>query len=105
MYLGTRKYYNPEEHEEHRRELIKTKQGAIANTFIELEGLLSQTQVARQYFDRSASWLNQKIHSTVVFDRAKEFTEEEVAKLTSALRHIADRLKAHADEIDAAPME
>lgn len=105
MYLGTREYYNPAQHEADRAELIKTKPGAVINTFIELEGLLNKTQIATQYFRRSQSWLAQKLSGCTKVNLDKAFTEAEYHQLAEALRHIARRLEAHADEIDAAAME
>ena len=105
MYLGTRKYYDPGQHEKDRAELIKTKPGAVNNTFIELEGLLNKTQIATQYFERTQSWLAQKLKGCMTFNPEKAFTEAEYAKLAESLRHIARRLQAHADEIDAATLD
>lgn len=102
MYLGKRKFYNPEESEKTRSELIKTKAGAVANMFIELEGLINISQLSEQYFERSHSWLSQKIHGSTVYDKKRGFTNEEYRKLSESLRHIATRLNAHADEIDNA---
>ena len=105
MYLGTREFYDPAASEQHRRELIETKPGAVCNTFIELEGLLNKTQIASQYFRRSQSWLAQKLAGCTRFNPDKAFTEAEYHQLAEALRHIARRLVAHADEIDAAALD
>lgn len=105
MYLGKRNIYDKESSEKRRSDLIKLKCGAVANTFIELEGLINKTQLAEQYFERSQSWLSQKIHGSCVLNRQKSFTEAEYHKLAEAFRDIAGRLNAHADEIDCAEME
>ena len=101
-YLGKRKIYDVEGSEARRRELIATKNGAVANTFFELEGLLNKTQLAQQYFNRTHAWLSQKLNGCEVCSAKKAFTTEEYHQLAEAFRDIARRLEAHADEIDAA---
>lgn len=105
MYLGKREIYNPESNEKHRNECIKEKSGAVWNAFVELEGLINKTQLSEQYFKRTSGWLSQKIHGCTVYNKKKMFTEAEYHQLAEAFRHIARRLEAHADEIDAAAME
>lgn len=105
MYLGKRDIYDKEGSEARRAELIKSKWGATSNAFIELEGLINKSQLADQYFNRTHAWFSQKLHGTMVLDRRKCFTEAEYHQLAEAFRHIAMRLQAHADEIDAAAME
>lgn len=105
MYLGKRKIFNPELHEEHRREVIETKPGAVWNAFTELEGLINKTQLATQYFNKSQGWLSQKLNGCTLHNKKQEFNEAEYHQLAEAFRHIAARLQAHADEIDAAAME
>ena len=89
-------------HEQHRQEIIQNKSGAVWNAFSELEGLINKTQLATQYFNRTHGWLSQKLHGSTVLNRQKGFTEAEYHQLAEAFRHIARRLEAHADEIDAA---
>lgn len=105
MYLGKRKILNPERHEKLRQLTIEVKSGAVSNAFAELEGLISKTQVAKQYFEKSQGWFSQKLNGCTLHNRKQEFTEEEYRKLAEAFRHIAKRLTAHADEIDAAVMD
>lgn len=105
MYLGTRKIYNPELHEEHRNEVIATKEGAVWNAFTELEGLINKTQIANQYFDKSQAWFSQRLNGCMSHNVKQSFSEDEYRRLAEAFRDIARRLVAHADEIDAAAME
>ncbi len=102
MYLGKRKINNPEEYERLRRINIETKDGATWNAFAELEGLINKSQLAQQYFEKSQSWLSQRIHGCTVLKKEMAFKPEEFHQLAEAFRHIAMRLNAHADEIDAA---
>ncbi len=105
MYLGKREIFDPAKHEEHRTNMIGIKSGAVWNAFVELEGLINKTQLADQYFNRSHAWLSQKLNGCTLHNRKKAFTEKEYHQLAEAFRHIARRLEAHADEIDAAAMD
>ncbi len=85
--------------------MIGIKSGAVWNAFVELEGLINKTQLADQYFNRSHAWLSQKLNGCTLHNRKKAFTEKEYHQLAEAFRHIARRLEAHADEIDAAAID
>lgn len=102
MYKGKRKVFNIAKYEELRTQNIATKQGAVWNAFVELEGLINKSQLATQYFKKSHSWISQRIHGCTVHNKEKSFTPEEYKKLSEAFRDIAKRLEAHADEIDSA---
>ena len=73
--------------------------------FLELEGIINKTKLANKYFNKSHAWFSQKLNGITVLNRQKAFTEAEYHQLAEAFRHIAKRLNAHADEIDAAAME
>ena len=105
MYLGKRKILNLVEYEKHRAGCIQYKPDATATAFSELEDIINKTQLAKQYFEKSQSWLSQRIHGCAVLDKARYFKEDEYHQLAEAFRHIAKRLQAHADEIDNAKME
>ena len=102
MYLGKRKILHPEEHEKHREAIIDIKSGAVFNAFAELEGLISKTQIARQYFNKSQGWFSQKLNGCMLMRRKQSFTPQEYEQLAEAFRDIARRLEAHAAEIEAA---
>lgn len=105
MYLGKREIFNPESHEAHRNAVIGIKSGAVWNTFVELEGLINKSELASQYFNKTRGWFSQKLNGCTVLNQKKSFTEEEYHQLAESFRHIAKRLIAHADEIDAAAMD
>lgn len=81
------------------------KSGAADIAFDELGGIINKSQIASQYFHKSHAWLSQKLHGCTVLNREKSFTEAEYHQIAEAFRDIARRLIAHADEIDAAPMD
>lgn len=85
--------------------LTSTKPGAVWVAFKELNGLINKTQIAEQYFKRSQAWLSQKLNGCTLHQKKQAFTEAEYHQLAEALRDIARRLTAHADEIDAAKIE
>lgn len=105
MYLGKREILNPEEDNKRRNAIIDIKSGAVWNAFVELEGLVSKSQIARQYFGKSQGWFSQKLNGCTLHNKKQEFTEAEYSKLADAFRDIARRLEAHADEIDKATVD
>ena len=102
MYLGKREILNKEEYERLRNADLCDKRGAVNVAFSELESLINNAALARQYFRRSPSWLTQRIKGNTVFDKKAGFRPTEYQQLADAFRDIARRLVAHADEIDAA---
>lgn len=105
MYLGKRKIFNPEEYENRRNACLTDKAGATEVAFSELEGLINKAELASQYFNKTRGWFSQKLNGCTVLNRKKSFTEEEYHQLAESFRHIAKRLMAHADEVDAAAMD
>lgn len=102
MYRGKRNILRLDEYNERRKEIIATKSGAVSNAFSELEDIINKSQLAKQYFEKSQGWLSQRIHGCMVLNKSMCFKEEEYHRLAESFRHIAARLQAHADEIDAA---
>lgn len=105
MYLGRKKIHNPEQYEQDRVKNIELKNSAVWLAFFELDGLLNKSQLAKQYFNKSQAWFSQKVNGCTSNNTIQRFSEEEYHQLAEAFRHIAMRLSAHADEIDAAAME
>lgn len=85
-----------------RAEQMKVKSEATWVTFLELDGLINVSKLAREYFHKSQSWFAQKLNGLDVGNKKREFTTEEYSQLTKALRDIAKRLNEYADAIDAA---
>ena len=105
MYLGKREICNKEEYEERRKKCIEYKPDATVTAFSELEDIINKSQLAKQYFGKSQSWFSQRLNGCFVLKKAMAFKEEEYTKLSTAFRDIANRLLAHADEIDNAKFE
>lgn len=102
MYQGKRKIFDPERHEQTRAEVISNRSGAIFNAFTELEDIINKTELARQYFGRSHSWLSQRLNGSMVNNARKEFSAGEARQLAGSFRDIARRLDALASEIEGA---
>ncbi len=102
MYLGKREILDIEEYERLRADEILDKKGATHVAFSELEGLINNSALARQYFNRSPAWLNQRINGNIVFNKKAGFRPAEYQQLAESFRDIARRLEAHAAEIEAA---
>lgn len=85
-----------------RSQLITEKSSAVFVIFNELKGLINKTQLAQQYFNRTHSWLSQKLNGCTLHKVQYAFNENEYRKLAEAFRDIARRLNTYADEIDAA---
>lgn len=101
MYKGTREIFNLEKYNEIRKENIDHRMGAIEVAKSELEGLINFSEVARQYFGKSQSWFSQRLNGCLMEKKTMAFSADEARKLADSFRHIADRLIAHADEIEA----
>lgn len=102
MYYGKKKMFNPESTERSREEVKKFRSGAIFNAFIELEGIINKSALARQYFHKSQAWLSQRINGCTICDKEKSFTPKEARELASAFKDIARRLEGLATEIEEA---
>ena len=105
MYLGKRKILRADVYDDRRREIMKTKAGAVWLAFAELEDLFNPSSLAMQYFKESGEWLTKRLDGCAVRDKETSLDENECHQLAEAFRDIAKRLLAHADEIDAATMD
>jgi hypothetical protein len=105
MYLGKREIFDIEKYEEHRKKSIEYKPDATFTAFSELEDIINKTQLAKQYFGKSQSWFSQRLNGCMVLNKSAAFKDNEYHLLAESFRHIAKRLLAHADEIDAAKYE
>lgn len=88
-----------------RAEQMKVKSEATWVTFLELDGLINVSKLAKDYFKKSQGWFVQKLNGYTVCGKKRSFNEEESRQLTEALRDIARRLNEYADAIDAAEFE
>lgn len=57
---------------------------------------ISVSEFAKQYFDKSASWLHQRINGNEVHGKVATFTEKELGVLSDALKDVAEKLNSAA---------
>lgn len=75
------------------------KPQGIRYLFDDVEDSISWLDIAERYFDRSSSWLYQKLGG---YSSNGGFTPEEMETLRGALCDLADRLRAAADKLPRA---
>lgn len=102
MYYGKKKAFDPARLEQSRDEVRKFRSGAIFNAFLELEGIINKSALARQYFNKSQAWFSQRLNGCTMCDKAMAFNAAEARELADAFRDIAFRLQGLAAEIDEA---
>lgn len=81
---------------------MKVKSEIIWVAFMEMDGLLNFTQLAKRFFGKSHSWFSQKLHGLTVKGKKKEFTEEEYRIFAASFREMAAKLTEYADALDSA---
>lgn len=104
MYLGKRNILHLDRYNEKRKDCISTKSGAVFTAFTELEDLINMQSFAKQYFPTLGNITEVSFDSAEILT-GEHITKEEYHQLAEALRDVAKRLQAHADEIDVAAMD
>lgn len=85
-----------------RSEQMKVKSEVVWVAFLELDGLINTSKLARKYFDRSPAWFAQKLHGNEVCNKERAFRGSEYAQLSAAFRDIAKHLNEYANALDSA---
>lgn len=86
--------------------LLQEKEGATWLSFLQINDLLNYSEVSRRYFNRSATWILQRLHGYTVNGKQAKFKPAEYTKLIAALRDMAKLFSEAADNIEnAAPDE
>ena len=68
------------------------RQIEVRKILSEVLPFISVSEFAKQYFDKSASWLHQRINGNEVHGKVATFTEKELKILSDALKDVADKL-------------
>ncbi len=92
---------NPERRAPIRAEAISYRSGAISNAFLELDGIINKSAIARDYFGKSQGWFSQRLNNAHVCRSDVSFKPDEARQLAGAFRDIARRLEGLAGEIEA----
>lgn len=85
-----------------RTEQLKIKSEAVWASFIELDGLINVSKLAKRYFNKSHGWFAQKLYRNSVNGKERRFTPEEYTQISMAFRDIASKLESYAEAIDEA---
>ena len=83
---------NPQSYEENPREVCKLPSGAISTAFDELDGILNDSALIRDYMECAEPDFNAKKEATQLLRAADAFKPEEARRLAGAFRDIASRL-------------
>lgn len=68
------------------------RQIEVRKILSEVLPFISVSEFAKQYFDKSASWLHQRINGNEVHGKVVTFTEKELKIFSDALKDVADKL-------------
>lgn len=58
----------------------------------EVSEILSLSYIAKKYFNKTRTWLYQRINGNIVHGKAAKFTDEELETLRFALKDISNRI-------------
>ncbi len=92
---------NPQSYEENREKCVNYRLGAISTAFDELDGILNDSALVRDYMECAEPDFNAKKEATQLLRAADAFKPEEARRLAGAFRDIASRLSGLAGEIEA----
>lgn len=71
----------------------------VRNRLANVLPLVSVSTIAKDYFGKSTSWFYQRLNGNKVHGKTAAFTEEELIKLSNALKDIADKLTKAASSL------
>lgn len=92
---------NPQSYEENREKCVNYRLGAISTAFDELDDILNDSALVRDYMECAEPDFNAKKEATQLLRAADAFKPEEARRLAGAFRDIARRLSGLATEIEA----
>lgn len=82
--------------------LLQEKEGATWLSFLQINDLLNYSEVSRRYFNRSATWMLQRLHGYTVNGKQAKFKPTEYKKLVAALRDMSKLFEEAANNIESA---
>ena len=77
-----------------RKTLSEIKELKIKEQFTQISEIISMTYIAKNYFNKSKSWMSQRINELDVNGKPAKFTSEEVDRLNFAIQDISSKLGA-----------
>lgn len=70
----------------------RLEENAIKLQMQEVADIISLSYLAKRYFNKSRSWLYQRMNGNIVNGKPARFTEDELETLNSALKDISQKL-------------
>lgn len=74
------------------KEINKLEENTIRLQMQEVSNVISLSYLAKRYFNKSRSWLYQRMNGNIVNGKPARFTEEELETLNKALKDISEKL-------------
>ena len=65
--------------------------GAVAS---EVKEILSLSYIAKNYFNKSRQWLNQRINGSIVNGKPAKFTDDQLRVFNNALHDISKKISS-----------
>jgi hypothetical protein len=75
-----------------RKTLSDIKELKIKEQVTQISEIISMSYIAKNYFNKSKSWMSQRINELDVNGKPAKFTSEEVDILNFAIQHISTKL-------------
>lgn len=74
------------------RKIDSIEENAIKLQLQEVAEIVSLSYLAKKYFNKSRSWLYQRLNGNIVNGKPARFTEEELATFNNALQDISKKI-------------
>ena len=74
------------------KKIDSMEENAIKLQLQEIAEIVSLSYLAKKYFNRSRSWLYQRLNGNIVNGKPARFTEEELATFNNALQDISKKI-------------
>ena len=74
------------------KKIDSMEENAIKLQLQEVAEIVSLSYLAKKYFNRSRSWLYQRLNGNIVNGKPARFTEEELATFNNALQDISKKI-------------
>lgn len=77
-----------------RQTLADAKQLRMKEQLNEISQIVSMSYIAKHYFNKTKSWLSQRVNELNVNGKPAKFTQEEIDTLNAAFKDISDKIGA-----------
>ena len=77
-----------------RQTLADAKQLRMKEQLTEISQIVSMSYIAKHYFNKTKSWLSQRVNELNVNGKPAKFTQEEIDTLNAAFKDISNKIGA-----------